>query len=384
MTELLTDKAFKPHLPMQRTRVWSRMGFIELRDLTKTFGETVAVDHIDLDIEKGELLTLLGSSGCGKTTTLRMIAGFIKPDFGEVTIDGQVLSSPIKGIQVPPSKREMGMVFQSFAIWPHMNVFDNIAYGLKIKKLPKAEIQKEVQRVMEMVHLEGLEKRYPSQLSGGQQQRVCLARSLVRHPRVLLLDEPLANLDAKLREEMRFELNRLQTETGITTVYVTHDQAEAMVLSDRISVMDRGIIHQVDTPINIYEKPKTKFVADFIGLSNFIPGRITQLGDGMTVVTSRQGRMIHCRASEKIEEGRDVLVLVRPEDIEIYSNERSRMMNLFRARVVECAYLGNSRDYRFEMDEQRVRVQSLPSVAMKPGDVAYLHFKPERCLAIPA
>lgn len=360
------------------------MGFIELRDITKTFGDTVAVDHIDLDIEKGELLTLLGPSGCGKTTTLRMIAGFIKPDSGEITVDGELLSSPVKGIHVPPSKREMGMVFQSFAIWPHMNVFDNIAYGLRIEKRPKGEIQKEVQNVMKMVHLEGLEKRYPSQLSGGQQQRACLARSLVRHPRVLLLDEPLANLDAKLREEMRFELNRLQTETGITTVYVTHDQAEAMVLSDRISVMEKGVIHQVDAPINIYEKPKTKFVADFIGLSNFIPGTLTRLEDGTTVVASRLGHIIHCRLSRDIEEGKDVLVLVRPEDIEIYDKERGGATNLFRARVVECAYLGNSRDYRFEMDQQRVRVQSSPSTVLADGDVVYLHFRPDRSLAIPA
>jgi len=359
------------------------MGFIELSDLTKTFGETIAVDHINLDIEKAELLTMLGPSGCGKTTTLRMIAGFIKPDSGEISVGGEVLSSPEEGIHVPPSKREMGMVFQSFAIWPHMTVFDNVAYGLRIKRLPKDEIQRQVRQALEMVRLEGLQKRYPSQLSGGQQQRVCLARSLVRRPRVLLLDEPLANLDAKLREEMRFELKRLQRETGITTVYVTHDQAEAMVLSDRIAVMEKGTIHQLDAPTNIYEKPKTKFVGDFIGLSNFIPGKITATTNGTAVVSSQRGHVIHCRVPEKMEKDKEVLVLVRPEDIEIYRS-RQQLSNLFRAKAVECAYLGNSRDYRFDMDGQRVRVQSPSSIVLKDGEEAYLHLNPERCVAISA
>jgi len=362
------------------------MAFVELRDLTKKFGETVAVDHVDLDIEKGEILTLLGPSGCGKTTTLRMIAGFIKPDAGEVIVEGEILSSPQKGIHVPPSKRRMGMVFQSFAIWPHMTVFDNVAYGLKVMKLPKEEIKRRVHQILGMVHMNGFEKRYPSQLSGGQQQRVCLARSLVRHPRILLLDEPLANLDAKLREEMRFELHELQRETGITTIYVTHDQAEAMVISDKIAVMGNGRIHQVDSPLNIYENPKTSFVADFIGLSNFIPGKVLEmLPNNMVIITSDLGCNIHCRVSEhtRIDTGRQVLVLVRPEEIDIFSSKVAGKTNTLRGKLSESIYLGNIREYRFDVGGQLIRVRTKPSVVLKKGTSAYLHLKPKRCLAIP-
>ena len=234
----------------------------------------VAVNRISLEVKKGEILTLLGPSGCGKTTTLRCIAGLEKPDEGDVIIDGKPMFS--QGL-VPPSEREIGMVFQNYAVWPHMKVFDNVAYGLKIQKFPKKVIKEKVRETLESLGLTGLEGRFPGQLSGGQQQRVALARALVGNPKVLLLDEPLSNLDAKLRERMRFEIKSLVRRMGITSVYVTHDQAEAMVISDRVSVMNTGDIVQVGTPEEIYKKPANRFVADFIGTTNFIPGEISEV-----------------------------------------------------------------------------------------------------------
>ncbi|MBW2514511.1 MAG: ABC transporter ATP-binding protein, partial [Deltaproteobacteria bacterium] len=235
------------------------MAYIDIQNLYKSFKNIVAVNRIQLGVKKGEMLTLLGPSGCGKTTTLRCIAGLEKPEEGDIVIDGRPLLS--EGF-VQPSKRGIGMVFQNYAVWPHMKVFNNVAYGLKLQKLPKNEVRKKTGDVLELVGLGGLEDRYPSQLSGGQQQRVALARALVRNPKVLLLDEPLSNLDAKLREELRFEIKSLVRRMGITAVYVTHDQAEAMVISDRIAVMDSGNIVQIGTPQDIYQTPANKFVAD--------------------------------------------------------------------------------------------------------------------------
>ena len=242
------------------------MAYIEIQNLFKRFKNTVAVNRIQLGVEKGEMLTLLGPSGCGKTTTLRCIAGLEKPEEGDIVIDGKPMLS--EGF-VQPSKRGIGMVFQNYAVWPHMKVFNNVAYGLKLQKKSKSEIREKTRDVLELVGLGGLEDRYPSQLSGGQQQRVALARALVRNPKVLLLDEPLSNLDAKLREELRFEIKSLVKRMGITSVYVTHDQAEAMVISDRIAVMDAGNVVQIGTARDIYQTPANKFVADFIGTMNF-------------------------------------------------------------------------------------------------------------------
>ncbi len=249
------------------------MAFIEIQNLFKRFKDVVAINRIQLEINKGEMLTLLGPSGCGKTTTLRCIAGLEKPDEGDIVIDGKPMLS--QGF-VQPSQRGIGMVFQNYAVWPHMKVYNNIVYGLKLQKISKQKIRERAQQVLELVGLAGLEDRYPSQLSGGQQQRVALARALVTNPKVLLLDEPLSNLDAKLREELRFEIKSLVRRMGITSVYVTHDQAEAMVISDRIAVMDSGNVVQIGTANEIYEKPANKFVADFIGTMNFISGEIVQ------------------------------------------------------------------------------------------------------------
>src|SRR4030043_333528 len=249
------------------------MAFIKIENLFKKFGKVAAVNHVWLEVKQGEILTLLGPSGCGKTTTLRCIAGLERPDEGDVIIDGKSMFS--QGF-VPPSKREIGMVFQNYAVWPHMRVFDNVAYGLKIQKLPKNVIKKKVTETLESLGLTGLEGRFPGQLSGGQQQRVALARALVGNPKGLLLDEPLSNLDAKLREKMRFGIKSLVRRRGITSVYVTHDQAEAMVISDRVSVMEKGNIVQIGSPHEIYEKPPTSFLAVFSAPMNFIPGDVVK------------------------------------------------------------------------------------------------------------
>ena len=252
------------------------MAGITLRGLSKRFGageaDVAAVDDLDLEIKDNSFVTLLGPSGCGKTTTLRLIAGYITPDRGTIEVDGRPLSSP--AAVVPPEARGMGMVFQNYAVWPHKNVFQNVVFGLKLRKIPAAEARRKVEETLALVNLTGLESRYPNELSGGQQQRVALARSLVVEPSILLLDEPLSNLDAKLRERMRTELKELQRRTGITFVYVTHDQAEALALSDHVAVMSGGRLQQYGTPFEVYAHPANRMVADFMGLVNLVPGKV--------------------------------------------------------------------------------------------------------------
>src|SRR5262245_6696153 len=261
------------------------MAGISIRGLSKSFGENAevaAVADVDIEIKDNSFVTLLGPSGCGKTTTLRLIAGYIVPDSGMIEINGRVLSSPSS--VVPPEARGMGMVFQNYAIWPHKNVFENVVFGLKLRKVPAAEAREKVAETLALVNLSGLEARYPNELSGGQQQRVALARSLVVQPDILLLDEPLSNLDAKLRERMRTELKELQRRTGITFVYVTHDQAEALALSDQIAVMNAGRVQQIGSPFDVYAHPANRLVADFMGLVNLLPGKVRERkGDGGAV-----------------------------------------------------------------------------------------------------
>lgn len=273
------------------------MAFIEIQNLFKRFKKVVAVNHIRLEVKEGEILTLLGPSGCGKTTTLRCIAGLERPEEGDIVIDGKPMFS--EGF-VQPSKRGIGMVFQNYAVWPHMKVFDNIVYGLRIQRIPRQSVQERGGQVLELVGLTGLGERYPNQLSGGQQQRVALARALVRNPKVLLLDEPLSNLDAKLREKMRFEIKSLVRRMGLTSVYVTHDQAEAMVISDRIVVMDSGNVVQIGAPEEIYKKPANRFVADFIGTMNFMSGEVVQVlqdTDAVYVRTEFSEKML-CKTAD--------------------------------------------------------------------------------------
>jgi iron(III) transport system ATP-binding protein len=247
------------------------MAYIELTGVTKRFGAVTAVNNLNLNIERGECFSILGPSGCGKTTTLRMIAGFEDLDEGEIKVGGRLFSSSYQQFYLPPEKREFGMVFQAFAVWPHLNVFDNVAFPLKIKKRPKHEIYERTKKAIQYTGLSNYERSFPNELSGGQQQRIALARAIAINPMVMLLDEPLSNLDPKLREEMRFEIKDLQKKLGFTVIYVTHDQAEAMALSDRMLVMSEGVAQQVDTPLNIYNHPINRFVLSFIGHSNFVP-----------------------------------------------------------------------------------------------------------------
>jgi iron(III) transport system ATP-binding protein len=248
------------------------MAAVELRGLTKRYGSLAVVDRVDLAVEHGSLVCLLGPSGCGKTTTLRLIAGFLEPDEGEIHVGAERLSAP--GAVVPPERRNMSMIFQSYALWPHMTVAENVAYGLKLRKLDRATIERKLAAILDTTHLRPLADRYPGELSGGQQQRVALARALIVEPETLLLDEPLSNLDANLREEMRFEVRRLHDEYRYTTVYVTHDQSEAMTTADLIAVMNAGKIEQAGSPEDIYDRPRSEFVARFIGSSNVIKGRV--------------------------------------------------------------------------------------------------------------
>ena len=270
---------------------------VRINGLVKRFGNVTAVDEISFYVPPGKLVTLLGPSGCGKTTTLNIIAGFENPDEGEVFVGDRLISSSSKGIILPPHKRNLGMVFQSYGLWPHFSVSENVSFGLKIRRVPRRDLGAKVQEALRLVRLEGLEDRYPSQLSGGQQQRVAFARSLVYEPVVLLLDEPLSNLDAALREEVRLELKELQQQAGITTLFVTHDQIEAMVMSDMIVVLNEGRIEQIGSPRDIYERPANQFIAGFIGISNFLKGEIADRPrkDGFVPVRV-SGNIFYCKA----------------------------------------------------------------------------------------
>ncbi len=359
------------------------MAFIEIRNLFKRFRNVVAVNHIQLEVNKGEILTLLGPSGCGKTTTLRCIAGLEKPEEGTIFIDGKPMLS--EGFVVP-SKRGIGMVFQNYAVWPHMRVFDNVAYGLKLQKLRKQVIKEKVREIIDSVGLAGLEGRYPGQLSGGQQQRVALARALVRNPKVLLFDEPLSNLDAKLRERMRFEIKSLVRRMHITTVYVTHDQAEAMVISDRIAVMDAGNIVQVDPPEEIYKKPANRFVADFVGTTNFIPGEISEVlkeGD-LAYVHTEFGQKMLCRMLdfETATPNKKVHASIRPEDIEVFTEPPEDRDNLFKGTIVHRAYLGNFLYFFVNIDSTMIRVQAPYNMVQKEGEELFLFLNPEKCIVL--
>ena len=356
------------------------MAFIKIENLFKRFKNVVAVNRIRLDIEKGEMLTLLGPSGCGKTTTLRCIAGLEKPEDGDIVIDGKPLLS--KGF-VQPSKRGIGMVFQNYAVWPHMKVYNNVAYGLKLLKIPKSEIRDKVQNVLDLVGLGGLEDRYPSQLSGGQQQRVALARALVRNPKVLLLDEPLSNLDAKLREELRFEIKSLVRRMGITSVYVTHDQAEAMVISDRIAVMHAGNVVQVGSAQEIYERPANRFVADFIGTMNFISGEVNQLYKEKKQVSVRTdiSDNLLCMMSHEGETkpGEKAYASIRPEDVEVFTEPPQESQNVFKGTIDNKAYLGNFLYLFVSVNGTKVRVQVSQYLPQEEGQKIYLFLNPQKC-----
>jgi iron(III) transport system ATP-binding protein len=359
------------------------MAFIEIRNLFKRFKKVVAVNHIELEVNQGEMLTLLGPSGCGKTTTLRCIAGLEKPEEGDIIIDGKPMLS--EGF-VQPSNRGIGMVFQNYAVWPHMKVFNNIVYGLRLQRIPRQRINEMAHQVLELVGLSGLEERYPAQLSGGQQQRVALARALVRNPKVLLLDEPLSNLDAKLREKMRFEIKSLVKRMGITSVYVTHDQAEAMVISDRIAVMDAGNVAQLGTGEEIYKKPANRFVADFIGTMNFIPGEVVQVlkDSGAVYVRAEFSEKMLCKTNSIPANtvGKKVYASIRPEDVEMFAEPPQARENLFKGTIAHKAYLGNFLFFFVSVGETMIRVQVPHHMPQKEGQEIFLSLDPQKCVIL--
>jgi iron(III) transport system ATP-binding protein len=354
------------------------MPVVHLKGLSRAFGSFTAVDAVDLEIRDGEFLSLLGPSGCGKTTTLRMIAGFINPTGGTIDVDGRVLSAPSGS--VPPEKRSMSMIFQSYAIWPNMTVGQNVGFGLVLRKVAKETARVRVAKVLDVVKMGHLADRYPAELSGGQQQRVALARAIVVEPSVLLLDEPLSNLDANLREEMRFEIRRLHEEIKITTVYVTHDQAEAMATSDRIAVMNKGRIEQVDVPYEVYARPKTRFVAGFIGRTNFITG--TRRGadvalDGFAVAADRLG---------ELPAGPEVTFSVRPQSLYLVRGPLAADQGFVQVAgtIAQRTFLGEHWDYLFAPDGSglRLRVVAPPSSVFEVGAPATLAVDPALMIPI--
>ena len=314
---------------------------VRLEGVTKTFGDVLAVDDVSVEIGKGELFFLLGPSGCGKTTVLRMIAGFYRPNRGNIYFEKRDISG------VPPHRRNTGMVFQNYALWPHMTVWENVSYGLDVRKTPEAERDDRVRKSLEIVKMIKYGDRNPNQLSGGQQQRVALARALVIEPDVVLLDEPLSNLDAKLRIEMREEVKRIHDEVGTTMIYVTHDQKEALSMAQNMAVMNEGHIEQVGTPRAIYNRPANRFVADFIGETNFIGGKIVEIGD-LCVVETPIGRILSSFVSGDLVVGNEVMCSVRPESVELLDTN-GEIPNSFPAVVKRVTYLGDSEQYILEL-----------------------------------
>ena len=344
------------------------MSKLVLRNVSRSFGDFTAVDDFNLSLEEGELVSLLGPSGCGKTTTLRMIAGFMPPTKGTIEVDGVVISSPASSL--PPEKRRMSMIFQSYAIWPNMTVAENVGFGLKVRKLKTSEIRRRVGEILEVVQMGALRDRYPAELSGGQQQRVALARSIVVKPALLLLDEPLSNLDANLREEMRYEIRRLHDEFKIAMVYVTHDQAEAMVTSDRIVVMNKGRVEQIDAPFAIYARPKTRFVAGFIGRTNFIEGTANAAGAHFGAFSVRREDL---QTEGPLPD--KVLVSLRPQSIHLSRQDPGPTAHRcgVQGRVQRRAYLGESWDYHVTLPglAEPLRVTTRAQDVFETGEAVF-------------
>lgn len=361
------------------------MPVITVRQLAKRFdgdAKKTAVDRIDFEIPEGKLFTLLGPSGCGKTTTLRMLAGLETPSEGEIVLGGQVVYSHRSGVHVPTNKRPIGMVFQSYAIWPHMTVFDNIAFPLTVAKprMSKKEMKTRTERVMEVVGLQHLSGRAATDLSGGQQQRVALARALAREPKVLLLDEPLSNLDAKLRENMREEIRAIQQKVGITAVFVTHDQSEALALSDLIMLMKDGKILEFGPPQSIYNHPQTAFGAEFVGVTNRFRGVVTKVEGGMVRVDTEQGRIV-CPSHAALTVRQPVVVLIRPENIGIHPESKADCG--WEGRVAQTTFQGDAWDYKIVVNNKEIRVKSFDKTSVDIGATVSLYYKPETVLVMP-
>jgi iron(III) transport system ATP-binding protein len=353
----------------------STVASVELRNLVKRYGDVAAVDNVSLRIDHGLLVCLLGPSGCGKTTTLRLIAGFMEPSEGEIQVGERIVSSPSRTL--PPEQRNMSMIFQSYALWPHMTVRENVAYGLQLRKMSKAAIGQKVDAILATTQLSALVDRYPGELSGGQQQRVSLARALIVEPETLLLDEPLSNLDANLREEMRFEVRRLHDEYRYTTIYVTHDQSEAMTTADLICVMNLGKIEQAGSPEDIYYRPRSEFVARFIGSSNIMRGKGL---DANRVEIC--GVPLRC-TGETPKVGQETPVSVRQHDIRLHTVVPETAENVLPATVMRQVFLGGSRDYMVELSGgTQLRVVTQAEQSVPPGSAVWLHLPPERCRAL--
>jgi iron(III) transport system ATP-binding protein len=353
------------------------MGFLELAGLTKRYGAVAVVNDLSLSIEKGQLVCLLGPSGCGKTTTLRLIAGFAEPDAGEIRVGGRRISAP--GASEAPERRNMSMIFQSYALWPHLTVFENVAYGLRLRRLPGNEIARRADTVLTATKLTPLAQRYPGELSGGQQQRVSLARALVIEPETLLLDEPLSNLDANLREEMRFEIRRLHDKYRYTTVYVTHDQAEAMTTADLIVVMNQGRIEQAGSPEDIYQKPSSEFVSRFIGGTNIFKGK----WDGSDTVDCDHGLILRCGSGDFAASG-DTAVSIRHHDIRLVrARPDVTQTNWIKGTITRQVYLGPHRDYLVMLASgESVRAITPVDIAIQVGETVWLLLPPEHCRAL--
>jgi iron(III) transport system ATP-binding protein len=347
------------------------LSHLELTQLTKRYGPVAAVDAVSLAVDPGEFICLLGPSGCGKTTTLRMIAGFVEPDAGEIRVDGKAISAP--GAVVPPERRNMGMIFQSYAVWPHMTVRENVGYGLRMRGVPSPERETRVATILAATKLAEFADRYPSELSGGQQQRVALARALAPNPEILLLDEPLSNLDANLRGDMRMEIRRLHDEFRNTSIYVTHDQVEAMTMADRIVLMNAGRIEQIGTPQDVYDRPNSRFVARFIGASNVLDVSHVA-GDEVALF----GHSIHVGQGDFAGPGRDMGVCVKMHDIELLTENPAAGDNVVPGVVRSHAYLGSHRDYVVDIG-QNVLITAPASLVVPPGSPVSLRFRPDRC-----
>ena len=361
------------------------MSFLRLQNLHKVFNNVQAVNGVNLEVEEGEFFTLLGPSGCGKTTTLRMVGGLEEPDEGEILLGDGCLVSVSRGVFVNPDKRDMGMVFQSYALWPHMTVFENVAYPLKLRWMKRPVIREKVLASLDLVGLTGLEDRPIPALSGGQQQRVALARALVFSPKVLLLDEPLSNLDAQLRDEMRRELKSLQKRVGVTVLFVTHDQIEALSLSDRIGIMSKGKLEQVGSPEEVYHKPVTTFARDFLGKTFIIMGKVTRMGDSVQVephgikdaTLSINQANIPSSVSGSLGEGSEVVVSIRPDHIEVSGSKSNSNSNVLPAILESVHFLGDRYEYTVSMGSD-TRVLILPAAqVLKPGHKIFLELKTE-------
>jgi iron(III) transport system ATP-binding protein len=358
--------------------------YVEVQGLVKWFGNDPAVNGISFSIPRGKFLTLLGPSGCGKTTTLMSIAGLYRIDAGTIRVGGVTYTSKAEGIFLPPEKRDMGMVFQSYAIWPHMTVVENVAYPLEIRKIASNEIRDRVAAVLQLVGLTETAGKLATQLSGGQQQRTALARAIVSHPRLLLFDEPLSNLDLKLREQMRVELKRIQHEVGITSIYVTHDHAEALIMSDEIIVMSKGCIEQKGSPHEIYIRPVNAYVSNFIGVANLLKGRVVEVtAPGRGEVELMEGATpvrLPCVLGEQIKVGQHAVVSVRPESVKV-SHDGSGAARI-EGEVLQVIFLGNWVDCRVRWGTYEWKVLAHPRSGLRKGEKVYLRLDPERTLVV--